>query len=210
MLCEPLQQQRWMKMLCSVDMLRHQHGQSCKPGDQYGTFHSCAKSGTSLENVDSCLLSDYFLGLPTVGWVFTRSERRFTVSRPASTIQELAIAESCEHTSDPVLDEEAWSKTTEDIARNIVTQPVYAPSEIPFPQFCMVRRHGLWEQHGESVKPSVRVRDDFLEGGQNEPVGYQYTHRPAMLDLGAGTLRVLGESYGCNLMMFCSDLHNLR
>ena len=36
-----------------------------------------------------------------------------------------------------------------------------------------MRRHGLWEQHGESVKPWVRVLDDFLEGATvDECVGH--------------------------------------
>ena len=89
---------------------------------------------------------------------------------------------------------------------SIVTQQVCDPNEIPFPLFCLVRRRGLWEQHAESITPSVRVLDDFLAGGQNETVGYQYTHRLATLDSVSGTLRVLGETVGCNLMMFCSDL----
>ena len=46
---------------------------------------------------------------------------------------------------------------------NIVIQPVYDPSEIPFPQFCFLRRHGLVGT-GASVKLSARVLDDFLEG----------------------------------------------
>ena len=50
----------------------------------------------------------------------------------------------------------------------------------------------------------MRVLDDFLQGGQNESVGYPFTHRPATLNKVSGTLRVLGETFGCNLV-FCSD-----
>ena len=110
---------------------------------------------------------------------------------PASTIQDL-LANADGHnkrliirtrpSSDRALDEEAWSKTFEEIPMHIVTQLVYDPSEVPFAQFCLERRHGLWEQHGESTKRSVRVFDDLLEAGQNESVGYQHTHRLATLD----------------------------
>ena len=62
--------------------------------------------------------------------------------------------------SDPVFDEEAWSKTKEQIAMNVATQPVDDSSEIPFPQLCLVRRHGMWEQLGEFVKLLLRVLDD--------------------------------------------------
>ena len=30
--------------------------------------------------------------------------------------------------------------------------------------------------HGESVRPSVRKLDEFIESGQNDTVGYQYSH----------------------------------
>ena len=58
----------------------------------------------------------------------------------------------------------------------IVSQLVDDPNEIPFPQFCLLRRHGLCEHHEESVETSVRVLDDRVEGGQNDTVGYQHTH----------------------------------
>ena len=43
---------------------------------------------------------------------------------------------------------------------NVATHPVDDSSEIPFPQLCLVRRLGMWEQLGESVKLLVRVVDD--------------------------------------------------
>ena len=43
------------------------------------------------------------------------------------------------------------------------------------------------------IKSSVRVLDDFLEGGQNESV-YGLRH-----------IASARKIFGCNLMMFCSD-----
>ena len=43
--------------------------------------------------------------------------------------------------------------------------------------------------------PSVRVLDDFLEGGKNATVGYQCTHRPAMLDNVAASMRAMSEKF---------------
>ena len=60
---------------------------------------------------------------------------------------------------------------------------------------CLVRRHGSWEQHANTKAPSVRVLDDFLEGGQNGTVGYQFTHRPATLDNVAASMRAMCERY---------------
>ena len=91
---------------------------------------------------------------------------------------------------------------------SIVTQQVCDPNEIPFLLFCLVRRHGLWEQLGESITPSVRVLCwmTFLKVDRTKLWISNYTHRLATLDSVSGTLRVLGETFGCNLMMFCSDL----
>ena len=60
---------------------------------------------------------------------------------------------------------------------------------------CLVRGHGLWEQHGNAKAPSVRVLDDFLEGGKNATVGYQFTHRPATLDNVAASMRAMCEEF---------------
>ena len=46
----------------------------------------------------------------------------------------------------------------------------------------------------------------FLKVDRTELWISKYTHRLATLDSVSGTLRVLGETFDCNLMMFCSDL----
>ena len=69
---------------------------------------------------------------------------------------------------------------------------------------CLVRRHGLWEQHGTLV-PTVRVSDDFLEGGQNATVGHQCTHRLATLDTIADSLRAGAELFNEEIAQFASD-----
>ena len=83
--------------------------------------------------------------------------------------------------------------------------PVYRLEDVALTNPCLVRRHGLWEQHGEAMEPSVRVLDDFLEGGQNSTVGYQWTHRPANLDTITATLRSLGEQHREAIAQFTTD-----
>eukprot|EP00959_Pyramimonas_sp_CCMP1952_P259617 5428308-Pyramimonas_sp.AAC.1 len=50
--------------------------------------------------------------------------------------------------ADAVLGAAAWEKTTEEVKLGLVSEPVYSMEELPFPRFCLVRRHGLWESHG--------------------------------------------------------------
>ena len=87
----------------------------------------------------------------------------------------------------------------EEVELGLLSPPVHAFKELKMQHACLVRRHGLWEQHGNAKSPSVRVLDDFLEGGQNTTVGYQFTHRPAMLDNVAASMRVAGERFGVPL-----------
>ena len=70
---------------------------------------------------------------------------------------------------------------------------------------CLARRHDIWEMHGNAKSPSLRVLDDFLEGGQNATVGYQFTHRPATLDNVAASMRAAGEKFQEQLCFFTSD-----
>ena len=148
-------------------------------------------------NVDSSLWPDNVLGLPTVGWALHAPTQIQLDHVASSTIQDLLanveIKNNCvisrtRPSSDPVFDEEAWSKTKDQIAMNVATHPVDDSSEIPFPQLCLVRRHGRWEQLSEFMKLLVRVVDD------------------SSLKMDKTTQPTLGETYSCNLMMFCSYL----
>ena len=81
----------------------------------------------------------------------------------------------------------AWDKSMEEVELGLLTAPVYDLDLLNMNAPCLVRRHGIWEQHGESLQPSCRALDDFLEGNQNSTVGYQHTPRPANLDTLAAT-----------------------
>ena len=47
--------------------------------------------------------------------------------------------------------------------------------------------------------------DDFLEGGKNATVGYQFTHRPATLDNVAASMRAMSEEFTEPMEFFTSD-----
>ena len=83
----------------------------------------------------------------------------------------------------------------EEVKLGLLSEPVDSMEKLNMANPCLVRRHGLWEQHGNAKAPSVRVWDDFLEGGQNGTVGYQFTHRPATLDNVAASMRAMSERY---------------
>ena len=95
--------------------------------------------------------------------------------------------------SDDTLDEEAWKKSMEEVELGLLSHPVDSLDKLDMENPCLVRRHGLWEQHGNAKLPTVRVLDDVLEGGQNATVGYQFTHRPATLDNIAASMRAMSE-----------------
>ena len=115
-------------------------------------------TGSHLEGVvDSSRCLDDVLGFPLGAFhAPTQFQREHW---PASTVQYFMTNAEANNkrliwgtwpSSDPVLDEKAWSESTEEITMNIVKQPVCDPNEVPFAQFCLVRRHGLRVQHGES------------------------------------------------------------
>ena len=81
----------------------------------------------------------------------------------------------------------------EEVDLGLLSSPVDSLHKLNMQNPCLVRRHGLWEQHGNAKLPTVRVLDDFLEGGQNATVGYQLTHRPAALDNLAASMRAMSE-----------------
>ena len=83
----------------------------------------------------------------------------------------------------------------EEVKHGLLSQTVDNLEKLGMANPCLVRRHGLWEQHGNAKAPSVRVLDDFLEGGKNATVGYQFTHRPATLDNVAASMRAMSEEF---------------
>ena len=93
----------------------------------------------------------------------------------------------------------------EEVALGILSEPVYELTALDMATPCLVRRHGIWEQHGEALEPTCRVLDDFREGMQSSTVGYQHTHRPASLDSLAASLRAYGTRFPEALKLFKSD-----
>ena len=101
-------------------------------------------------NVDSTLFADYIF------WTSHCATQVPRESWPVCTIQDL-WADAHDHhkrliirtrpSSDPVLGKIAWSRTAEEMAMDIVSLPVYDPTDVRFAQFCLFRRNGLWEQH---------------------------------------------------------------
>ena len=51
----------------------------------------------------------------------------------------------------------------EEVELDFPSPPVASVEELMMEHICLVRRHDLWEQHGNARIPSVRVLDDFLE-----------------------------------------------
>ena len=164
--------------------------------------------------VDSNLFVDFVFGLPMLGWALHAPTQMRRDRVPEETVQDLLSRSQAQSqrlisrtraSGDEQLDSEAWRKTMEEVEMGLLSPPVSSLADLGMEQCCLVRRHGLWEQHGSAVAPTVRVLDDFLEGGQNGTVGYQYTHRPATLDTVTATLRSVGELYNEPLEMFTSD-----
>ena len=163
---------------------------------------------------DHNLLADYTLGLPMLGWALHAPTMVERFHPPETTITDLKansrahnqrLTQRTKPSNDAVLDEVAWQKSLDEVALGILTPPVYDLSDLNMDTPCLVRRHGIWEQHGEALEPSCRVLDDFLEGTQNSTVGYQHTHRPANLDALSASLRAIGTRFSEKLMLFTSD-----
>ena len=75
------------------------------------------------------------------------------------------VANSSEHnlklirrtkpSTDQHLDREAWRKSLEEVDLGLLSGPVYSLHELEMKHPCLVRRHGLWEQHGNGKTPSA-------------------------------------------------------
>ena len=81
--------------------------------------------------------------------------------------------------SDELLDKQAYGKSCDEQDRGVLVGPFRHLAELPVAEPCLIPRHGVWEQHGGSSVPTVRVIDDMLAGGQNGTAAYSTTHRPA-------------------------------
>ena len=163
---------------------------------------------------DYAALGDYCIGLQMLGWAQPAPGMLARTVYPMSTINTLLetsqprnerIHRRVKASDDAELDARAWDKTKEEIQLGLVSSPCYSFSDLPWPSFALVRRRGIWEQRACADEPSVRVLDDLLEGGQNDTVGYQYTHRPADIDAFSACARVAGEAFAVELSMFTSD-----
>ena len=164
--------------------------------------------------IDANLLVDFAHGLPMLGWAAHAPTQMRRDRLPEYSVDDLEANSEQQNrrlihrtraSGDKELDRRAWAKTIEEVELGILSSPVSSLAQLGMPARCLVRRHGIWEQHGAATAPTVRVLDDFLEGGQNGTVGYQYTHRPANLDTMSATMRTMAEKYDEELIMFTSD-----
>ena len=158
-LCELLQDQPLMKALVLCQHVLALTKTVLQAGGPVRNVPFVREISDIIENVDSSLWPDNVLGLPTVGWALHAPTKSQLDHLASSTIQDLLanveiknkrVISRTRPSSDPVFDEEAWSKTKEQIAMNVSTQQVDDSSEISFPQLCLVRRHGKWDN---LVKP---------------------------------------------------------
>ena len=73
--------------------------------------------------------------------------------------------------------------------------PYFEIESIPLSEIALVPRHGIWEEHGEAVSPTVRNIDDMLVGEQNSTVGTTCSHRPTDPDALVAQVRAVRERY---------------
>ena len=82
----------------------------------------------------------------------------------------------------------------EEVEHGLLSQTVDNLEKLGMANPCLVRDM-VYGSNMVKKAPSVRVLDDFLEGGKNATVGYQFTHRPAMLDNVAASKRAMCEKF---------------
>ena len=79
---------------------------------------------------------------------------------------------------DEELDVISMEKSLEEIKAGVVLGPYIRIGDIPYKEFCLAPRRGIWEKHGDSLEFKVRNIDNLLSGGQNATAGMTHAHRP--------------------------------
>ena len=144
------------------------------------------------------------IGLPMLGWAPGADGLMPRLKPPLQSVEEFLqsreernekILNSIKASTDTELQAEAFRKTTDEVERGVLVGPYMAVEDIPLPDVALVPRHGIWEQHGEAVSPTVRCIDDMLVGEQNETVGTISSHRPTDPDALVAQVRAVRERY---------------
>ena len=170
--------------------------------------------GFVIGSPDRELFVQYVLGLPMLGWARHAPTMARRVHYPTDDVESFireapdrntVLISRTKASRDAALDEAAWTKSLEEVDLGILSPPVYDLSDLPFLAPCLVRRRGIWEQHGLAIDVTVCVLDDLLEGGQNATVGYMQSHRPATLDNLSASIRSLGTRFRVPISGFASD-----
>ena len=133
-----------------------------------------------------------------VGGMLARSvSQEYTVDEFAAgwEAQQATALSQVKPSHDGELDRRAYAKSQDERKRGVLVGPFRKLSELPVTKPCLIPRHGVWEQHGGSAEPTVRVIDNMLAGGQNGTAAYSTTHRPADGDAICAQQRAVQEAY---------------
>ena len=131
------------------------------------------------------------LGLPMLGWAAVARGLMQRVLQPTATIEEFLedreprnaeLIRGVKSSGDEELDRISFRKTLEEVAAGTMVGPFTDLSQVPVDDPAVARRHGIWEQHGDSEAPAVRNIDDLLMGEQNTTAGTWNSHRPTDVD----------------------------
>jgi len=107
--------------------------------------------------------------------------------------------------NDQILDKLAYDKTLAEVEAGVTFGPYFSLDSVPVMEPCLAPRHGIWEEHGDAVAPTVRIIDDLLYGEQNSTTGTCQAHRPTDVDGLVSQTRAVADSCNSELFAWTSD-----
>ena len=156
------------------------------------------------------------IGLPMIGWAPAADGLMERVKQPEFPVDEFLsdredrnrrLVEATKASSDPELDDAAYTKTIVEMEKGVLRGPYFSLSELPWKDVALVPRHGIWEAHGGATERSCRCIDDMLVGEQNGTVGTVSSHRPTDPDGLAAQVRAVRRRFpNCRLRGWPCDL----
>jgi len=147
------------------------------------------------------------LGIPMRGWAPPANGMATRIKPPTEVYSEwihsrsernAKVLLSVKPSGDYVLDDSSFSKTMEEVKAGVICGPFYDLCDLKFGLPCLAPRHGIWEEHGEAVAPSVRNIDDLLFGEQNDVTGTMSSHKPTDVDALVAQVRAATVRFGCD------------
>ena len=163
---------------------------------------------------DYAAVSMLVMGLPMLGWSCPAFELMDRVSHPSQTIDDFASSRILRNSkiigklgpaSDQILDKLAYDKTLAEVEAGVTFGPYFSLDSVPVMEPCLAPRHGIWEEHGDAVAPTVRIIDDLLYGEQNSTTGTCQAHRPTDVDGLVSQTRAVADSCNSELFAWTSD-----